>query len=117
VSGFSKFAYGMVPAVRTFKNVAASTTDSVLLAGVPNKKHRVLAFAFVCGDTGTDATFNSKGSGAGVAISPLFANAANGGAVLGPNELGWLETAAGEALTLTTGSGSSTGVLLTTVEV
>ena len=117
MTSFSKYAYGKVPPTRPFANVAASSTDSVLVAGVPDKKIRVLAFAFVCGGTGTNATFNSKGSGAGAAISPLFANAANGGAVLGINPLGWCETTKGEALTLTTGPGSTTGVLLTTVEV
>lgn len=71
------------------------------------------AFGFVCGGTGTNATFNSKGSGQGTAISPLFANAANGGAVLPFHERGWFETELGEALTLTTGSGATTGVLVT----
>lgn len=94
-------------------NVAASQTDSVIVAAVPNKKIRVLSLAFVCGGTGTNATFNTKGSGAGVAISALFANAANGGAVLGHNPLGWFaETGVGEALTLTTGAGSATGLNL-----
>jgi hypothetical protein len=70
----------------------------------------VLSLAFVCGATATNATFNSKGSGAGVACSMLFANAANGGAVLPHNPLGWFETEIGEALTLTTGAGATTGV-------
>ena len=112
MSGFSKFAYGNISPSRAFPNVAASQTDSQIVAGVTGKKIRVLAFAFVCGATATNATFNSKGSGAGTAISPLFANAANAGAVLGANELGWMETNSGEALTLTTGTGSTTGVLV-----
>ena len=114
---FSKYAYGVVSPTRPFANVAAAQTDSVLVAGEPGKTIRVLAFAFVCGGTGTNATFNSKGSGAGTAISPLFANAANSGAVLPPNELGWIETLEGESLTLTTGAGSTTGVLLNCVVV
>jgi hypothetical protein len=95
---------------RAKANVAASQTDSVIVAGVPGRKIRVLAVAFVVGGTATDATLNSKGSGAGVAISALFANAANGGAVLPQADLGWFETLEGEALTLTTGAGSSTGI-------
>lgn len=95
-----------------FANVAASQTDSVLVAGVSGKRIRVKAVAFIAGGTGTNATFNSKGSGSGTAISPLFANAANGGAVLNNNPEGWFETEAGEALTLTTGAGSSTGVIV-----
>lgn len=95
-----------------FANVAASQTDSVLVAGVAGRCIRVKALAFVAGGTGTNATFNSKGSGAGTACSPLFANAANGGAVLGNNSEGWFETERGEALTLTTGPGSATGVIV-----
>ena len=110
MTGFSKFAYANVAVERPFANVAASQTDSQLLAGVAGKKIRVTALAFVCGATATNATFNTKGSGAGVAISPLFANAANGGAILPRNPDGWFETVAGEALTLTTGTGATTGV-------
>jgi hypothetical protein len=100
-----------------FANVAASQTDSSLVAAVSGKKIRVKALAFVCGATATTATFNSKGSGAGTACSPLFANAANGGAVLGHNPEGWFETETGEALTLTTGAGAPTGVIVKYVTV
>lgn len=113
----SKFAYGTTAPLRPFANVAASQTDSVLVAGIPGKTIRVLSVAFVCGATATVTTFNSKGSGAGVAISPAFANAANGGAILNANPLGWFETLEGEALTVTTGAGSATGILLNCVEV
>ena len=116
MSGLEKYAYANVSAERPFANVAASQTDSQLLAGVAGKKIRVTALAFVCGATATNATFNSKGSGAGVAISPLFANAANGGAILPRNPDGWFETVAGEALTLTTGTGSTLGVLVVCVK-
>lgn len=104
--GFSKFAYGVEPAKYAFANIAASQTASSLVAAVVGKKISVLSLAFVCGATATNATFNS----AGAAISALFANAANGGAILGHNPLGWFQTVAGEALTLTTGAGSTTGV-------
>lgn len=105
-SGFSKHAYGTQAAQYAFANVASSATASSIVAAVAGKKTRVLSLAFVCGATATNATFNS----AGVAISALFANAANGGAILPHNPLGWFETVAGEALTLTTGTGSTTGV-------
>lgn len=105
-SGFSKFAYGTESAKYAFANVAASATASSIVAAVAGKKIRVLSLAFVCGATATNATFNS----AGAAISALFANAANGGAILPLNPLGWFETVEGEALTLTTGTGSTTGV-------
>lgn len=117
MTAFSKYAYGVVSPTRPFANVAAAQTDSVLVAGEPGKTIRVLAFHFVCGATATTATFNSKGAGAGTAISCLYANAANSGISPPTNELGWFETAEGESLTLTTGAGSTTGVMLTCVVV
>ena len=111
-SGFSKFAYGVEPAKYAFANIAASSTASSVVAAVAGKKIRVVALAFVCGATATNATFNSASS----AISCLFANAANGGAILGENPLGWFETVRGEALTLTTGTGATTGVQVVYVE-
>ena len=95
----------------TFANVAASQTDSVLVAARTGKRIAVFALSFVAGATATDATFNSKPSGsAGSAISMKFANAANGGAVLPFLEHAWFITRTSESLTLTTGAGSTTGV-------
>lgn len=98
--------------LNTFANIAASQTDASLVAAVSGKVIRVCAVVFVAGDTSTDATFNTKGAGAGVAISALFANAANGGAVLPFNDEGWFDTSLGEALTVTTGAGDTTGIQL-----
>jgi hypothetical protein len=92
-----------------FVNVAASQTDSVVKAAVTGKKIRVLALVMVGGGTATTVTFNSKGSGAGTAISCAFANGANGGACLPLNPMGWFETKTSEALTLTTGAGATGG--------
>lgn len=94
----------------TFANVAASQTDSALVAAKAGKRIAVMSVAFVAGGTATNATFNSKPSGAGTAISMTFANAANGGAVLGHNPHAWFVTQTGEGLSLTTGAGSTTGV-------
>lgn len=91
-------------------NVAASQTDASVVTAVSGKSIRVVHLAMVCGGTATTAIFNSKGSGAGVAISCLFANGTNGGAVLGYNPEGWFTTVSGEALTVTTGAGSTTGI-------
>lgn len=102
---------------KAFANIAASQTDSAVVAAVTGKIIRVLAVAFVAGGTATNATFNTKPGGAGTAISCLFANAANGGAVLPHNPYGWFETASGEGLSLTTGAGSTTGVLVVYAEV
>jgi hypothetical protein len=117
VTAFSKHAYGTVSAAHAFDNVAASQTDEEIVAAVPGKRIRVLAAVFVTGATGTNATFNSKGSEAGAAISMTFQNAAGSGAQLSPNALGWFETEVGEALTLTTGAGSTTGVQVVWVPV
>ncbi len=104
------------PLIPKFKvaNVAASATNSTVIAAVTGKKLRVLAAAFVAGDTATALTF---GSAASAAISCLFANAANGGASLAFSPTGWFETVAGEALTATTGTGSTTGIQLVYIEV
>ena len=102
---------------RAFANVAASQTDSSIIAAVTSKKLRVLFVFALTGGTATNVTFNSKPGGAGTAISPLLANAVNGGEVLPFNPFGWFETASGEGLTVTTGAGSATGILVGYVEV
>lgn len=94
-------------------NQAASGTAQTLVAAVTGKKIRVVAAVFVAGATATNLTFNS----AAVAITPIFANGVNGGATLPFDEHGWFETVAGEALTVTTGAGSATGILVRYIEV
>lgn len=103
-------AHGALSAVA---NPAASQTDSSVVAAVTGKRINVLAVAFLAGGTATTAVFNTKPAGAGSAISPLFANAANGGAVLPYNPKGWFATNAGEGLSVTTGAGSATGIVVT----
>jgi hypothetical protein len=97
---------------KVFANIAAGTTDSVLVAAVSGKRVRVISAIMQAGDTETTFVFNSKGGGAGTAISMIFQNASNGGEVLPANENGWFDTATGEGLTATTGAGSTTGVQL-----
>jgi hypothetical protein len=95
-----------------YKNVGSNQTDYVLHAGVVGKKIRLTHFMLVIGGAATNVTFNSKGSGAGVAISPLFAFDARSGACAPYAPNGWLQTNEGEALTITTSnSGVSTGIL------
>lgn len=93
-------------------NIAKSQTNSVLLAGVSGKKIRVTGLVLVAGATATDVTFRSKPAGTGTDISPLLALAINGTLVLPHNADGWFETVAGEALTVTTGNGATTGILV-----
>ena len=93
--------------------VAAEQTDSVLVAANAGKQIRVIALVANQGDTTASAvTLNSKGSGAGVAIFPALKGAANGLVVLPECRSGWVETNPGEALTVTTGAGSATGIVV-----
>lgn len=100
-----------------FANVAASQTDSNIVTAVPTKKIRVIQVGNLTGATATNLTFNTKPAGAGTAISPLFANGANGGEILPFSSMGWFETVAGEGLTVTTGAGATTGILVGYIEV
>lgn len=102
---------------RAFANVAASQTDSVLVAAVTGKAIRVISAVWMAGGTATTLVFNSKPAGAGVAISPVFANGVNGGQALQEFQSGWLQTNQGEGLTVTTGAGASTGILVAYTEV
>src|SRR5689334_18879392 len=97
VSTFYDFPMQILSAVA---NVAASQTDSSLVTAVTGKRVVVLGLVMIAGVSATDVTFNSKPSGSGTAISPLFANGANGGAVLPPNGLGYFQTNSGEGLTV-----------------
>jgi len=92
---------------------AASQTDSTIIAAVTSKILRVLAMVVQCGATATDITFES---GTTTRIHKVPAGA-NGGQSLGFNPVGWFQTASGAALTVTTGSGSSTEISIVYVEV
>lgn len=93
-------------------DVASSTTDQVLVTGVTNRKIRVYAAAALSGSSATNFQFNTKPAGSGTIISMTFQNGANGGFVLPYSEAGWFETNSGDSLSVTTGSGSQTGVMV-----
>lgn len=94
---------------RVLANVAASTTAGVLVNAIVGKRIAVLQLVAVAGGTATDVTFNS----ASTAISPLFSNGTHGpGIALPYTDYPWFITNANEALTVTTGSGSTTGILV-----
>lgn len=98
-----------------FVNLAASSTDGPLTGGsLPSAKAgarvAVMGILLNQGDTTpSQVTLNSKGSGAGTAISCTLKAPANGGFVLNPSDEPWFVTNVGEGLTLTTGAGSTTG--------
>lgn len=96
-----------------YDSIAASTTDSALVAAVAGQKIRVLAVVLNQGDTTPSAvTLNSKPAGSGTSIFPALKAAANGGFVLPYNPVGWCSTNAGEGLSATTGAGSATAVVV-----
>lgn len=97
---------------RAIANVAASQTDSVIVAAVTGRKIRVIAGWTIAGATATTVVFNTKPGGAGTAITPVIAQGVNSGLVLPNNHDGWFETNKGEGLTVTTGAGSSTGLIV-----
>lgn len=97
-----------------FANIASATTDGSIVAAVTNRIIRVFGISAEAGSTATSLVFNSKGSGAGTAISMTYALPANGGFVLTPDpythQMPWFQTNSGEALTATTGTGSTVGI-------
>ena len=98
---------------RKLFNVTASQTDAALVTAVPDYVIVVLAVFLKAGATATGATFNTKPSGAGTVISPLFANGANGETQLNTSPFGfWFASNPGEGLTLTTSAGSTTGGII-----
>lgn len=93
-------------------SVGASATDSNLVTAITGNKLRVVAVVINHSGAASDVTFNSKGSGAGTAISPALGGPTDGGFVIGENPSGWFETNVGEALTVTTGAGSATSIIV-----
>jgi hypothetical protein len=94
-----------------FANVAASQTDASLVAAQAGKAILVVLYRLHTGGVATDVTFNTKGSSSGVAITEKFALGANGGRADGESkDIGHFRTNVGEALTCTTGAGSTTGI-------
>lgn len=95
-----------------FANIAASQTDSVIVAAIGGRKIRVLSFRVMAGGTATNFTFNTKSvtTAAGVAITEQFQCGANGGQIGPYSSTGHFETKDGEGLTGTTGAGSTVGV-------
>jgi hypothetical protein len=97
-----------------FDSVAASATDSVIVAAQTGQKIRVLTFILNHGDTtASTVTFNSKGSGAGTATTPALKGPANGVVGASGDRAGLFETNRGEGLSVTTGAGSTTGIMVT----
>ena len=80
------------------------------MTAVAGQRVRVLGLAISCGATASTVVLNSKPAGSGTAISAIF----NNSIVLEPippgKGFGWFETSAGEGLTASTGTGSTSGI-------
>jgi len=85
-------------------SVAASQTDSTLIAAVAAKKIRVVAALCFTNSTALDVTLQS---GDTTDISSLLPLGVSGAFVLPYAEGGWFETASAEALKVTTGAGGT----------
>lgn len=97
-------------------SVAASQTDAEVIPAESERKLRVLS-VFAQTTAATALTFNRKSSGvAGTPISATF-TAADGEPTVGLpyNPHGWFETASGQSLTVTTGSGQTTQLAVVAV--
>ena len=92
-----------------FDTVSASTSDSALVSGVSGYKLRVVYAAISCGGTPSTVQFNSKPAGSSSVISPVFQNSI---VLVEASKSGWFETDADEGLTVSTGAGSDTGILV-----
>lgn len=97
--------------------IASATTDGALVTAVAGSRLRVYGFILSCAGTATTVTFNSKPAGAGTAVSATFQLGANGQLFVPIATIetvdgypGWFQSAAGEGLTVTTGTGSTVGV-------
>lgn len=106
-------------------NVAPGQTDSSLISAKIGIVYRIIGgFAVVAG-TATNVTLNSKGTGAGTAITSTLYCGINGGIAFpiaskqdtGDPPFGYFETNRGEGLTVTTGAGASTGITLVYIQI
>ncbi len=103
------------PLVTPVKSVVANpstATTTSLVAGVTNRKYRVVGLAIV-----TTAANNINLESGTTDITAVFPLGANGGIVLPYNEHGWCETAAGSALQVTTSAATACGVHVLYVEI
>lgn len=103
----------LVQVKRAFVNAASNATTE-LLAAVSDAVFRVLSLIMLQGGTAGSVTLKSGTD----AISPLFANAANGGMALPFNQHGWFQTnVINEALNVTVSNSSDCGVIINYIEI
>lgn len=90
-------------------NVAAAQTAlSIIAAAGAGIKIKVIGVQIQSGAVATAVTFNS----AAAAITPAFGLLASQSVVLPPIGIAYFQTLANEALTITTGAGSTTAIMI-----
>jgi hypothetical protein len=105
-----------------YANAAAGTTDGTFtkspagtgtVAAIAGKKMRIVGYSVSGGSTATTLVFNSKSGSAGTAITSTKSFGGNGGFGAHGSQPGDFETKVGEAVTYTTGAGSTMGIDIT----
>lgn len=116
--------YTLRPVRHAMATVNAGSTDAAFtkdagfqLFPVSGKQLCLVSAYGIAGGTATALTFNSKGSGAGTAVSPAYTLGANGPLNLAWNPNCHFLTKEGETFTVTTGAGSTIGLGITYIEV
>ena len=98
---------------RTHVSVSASTTEGTLIAAVAGKKIRIISMFALCGETTTNVTLLSNTTAlTGTLVLPVA-----GTLPWQYNPAGWLDTTAGQALKVTTGTGATVEFVIDYVEV
>lgn len=95
-----------------FANVAASSTDTVLIQGIADRVILIKGLVMQCGATATDVTFNTKTLTVGTAISAKFQLGINGTSVFPFSDSGLMKMVPGNSLSVTTSAGSTVGIQL-----
>ena len=105
----------MLASKTSFANVAASQIDANIISAKDSTIFRVIGGFVVVAGTAMNVTFNSKGTGAGTAITSIIPCGINGGLLMpspsqdnsGEPPFGYFDTIKGQGLTVTTGAGAS----------
>lgn len=97
--------------------VAASQTDSSVVAAVAGKRIKVISYQLIGMGVSNTIAINTKPAGAGTAITPTYTVPASNSIVVSYSPKGHFQSAVGEGVTVTTGAtASNLGVLLNYIE-
>lgn len=102
-----------VTLLTAFANIAAASTDAAFIPAEAGKRITILSIlAHAAGSVETNVTLNSKGPDAGTAITSTKQISGNGGwSQSRACDTDYLfQTKPGQALTVTTGAGSTVGI-------